>query len=264
MKKSQRNKLVVSHGTINGRRNQKEKHEKGKSESVELNERKIWRNMKEVHAKNSEKKLSDKKNLKTPKTSNPRKPPKVSKIGVKEDKENKNIENKNNLESKKKDKDIITPKTAEESHKHKKHASENKNEALNIKVETENYDNKGADAKSTKRVSLKKKSDVALKDSDSKTITYESNIEHAENSKTPPKTSTPRNNYELRRRGRKSKKSMIYKDEDNIVYSWEKEEDMQKIDDSEFKLPNESHSKKLNFIYWIFKFTIWTLLNFVF
>lgn len=36
---------------------------------------------------------------------------------------------------------------------------------------------------------------------------------------------------------------MIYKDQDHIVYSCEKDEGMQKLDDSEFKLPNETHSK---------------------
>ena len=99
--------------------------------------------------------------------------------------------------------------------------------------------------KSTKRVSLKKKTDIISKESDSKTC--EIKKDNTEAAKTPSKTQAPRNNYELRKRGRKSKKSMIYKDEDNIVYSCEKEEDMQKLDDSEFKLPNESHSKNLHF-----------------
>jgi hypothetical protein len=246
MKKSKGNKNIGCQDAI-WDKIKEIKRKKNKSMSADREDRKNWKSLKETFTKNSEKKLSDKKNLKCLKTSNSRKISKVSKIAIKEDKENKDIENKNTLGSRRRGKESVITKAAEENHKHKKHASESKHEILNIKVETENIEDKAADAKSTKRVSLKKKSDTVLKDSDSKALTNEKVKESVESSKTPPKTSTPRNNYELRKRGRKSKKSMIYKDEDNIVYSWEKEEDMQKIDDSEFKLPNESHSKNLRF-----------------
>jgi len=54
-----------------------------------------------------------------------------------------------------------------------------------------------------------------------------------------PSFEQPKNSYGLRKRGRKPKKSMIYKDEHNLIYSHEKEEEMQRLDDSEFKLPYE-------------------------
>lgn len=55
----------------------------------------------------------------------------------------------------------------------------------------------------------------------------------------------PKNSYGLRRRagGRQPKKSHIYKREENLIYSHEKDEEMNKHDDSEFKLPNEDKSK---------------------
>lgn len=65
-----------------------------------------------------------------------------------------------------------------------------------------------------------------------------------EEMKTPAKVEPPRNSYGLRRRGRKPKKSKIFKEKENFIYSYEKEEDMHKLDDSEFKLPNEHLSKK--------------------
>lgn len=57
----------------------------------------------------------------------------------------------------------------------------------------------------------------------------------------------PRNTYGLRRRGRgrQPKKSHIYKSEENLIFSHEKDEEMNKHDDSEFKLPNEDKSKNL-------------------
>ena len=61
--------------------------------------------------------------------------------------------------------------------------------------------------------------------------------------KKPKDFEHPKNGYGLRRRGRKPKKSMIYKDEDNIILSHEKDEDMNKIDDSEFKLHNQECSR---------------------
>jgi hypothetical protein len=53
----------------------------------------------------------------------------------------------------------------------------------------------------------------------------------------------PKSGYGLRKRGRKPKKSMVYKDKENLIFSHEKDEEMQKLDDSEFKLPNEYRSK---------------------
>lgn len=244
MKKSKlKSKTVGSQSGVSARRLQKDKQDRGKSVNADVESRRHGRSLRELHTKNSEKKLSDKKNLKGQKISNSRKLAKVSKFAIKEDKENKNFENKNIPESNKRDKELILTKSAEEGHKHKK--TQQNIESMNIKIESiDNTADKSSDLKSTKRVSLKKKSDVVSKESGSKAWANETKKEKVETTKTPPKTPAPRNNYELRKRGRKSKKSMIYKDEDNIVYSCEKEEDMQKLDDSEFKLPNETHSKK--------------------
>jgi hypothetical protein len=57
----------------------------------------------------------------------------------------------------------------------------------------------------------------------------------------------PKNTYGLRRRGRgrQPKKSHIYKSDENLIFSHEKDEEMNKHDDSEFKLPNEDKSKNL-------------------
>lgn len=245
MKKSKvKGKTAGGQTGVSAKRLQRDKQDRCKSVSADLEDRKHGRGLREVQNKNSEKKLSDKKNIKTHKISNSRKLAKVSKFAIKEDKENKNIENKNIPESNKKDKDSVLSKSAETNHKHKK--TQQSIEKININVESSDTPaEKSSDLKSTKRVSLKKKTDIISKESDSKTCEIKKDNTEAE--KTPSKTQAPRNNYELRKRGRKSKKSMIYKDEDNIVYSCEKEEDMQKLDDSEFKLPNESHSKNLHF-----------------
>lgn len=55
----------------------------------------------------------------------------------------------------------------------------------------------------------------------------------------------PKNTYGLRarKRGRKPKKSHVYNSAENLIYSHEKEEEMNKLDDSEFKLPNEYKHK---------------------
>mmetsp|Transcript_5206 Transcript_5206/g.5970 ORF Transcript_5206/g.5970 Transcript_5206/m.5970 type:complete len:152 (-) Transcript_5206:2811-3266(-) len=103
-----------------------------------------------------------------------------------------------------------------------------------------------------KRVLLKKRSDTILIESASKISVHESNKENSECIKTPTSSDLPRSIYGLRRRGRgrQPKKSHIYKREENLIFSHEKEEEMNKLDDSEFKLPNEDKSKLIlrNFI----------------
>lgn len=100
--------------------------------------------------------------------------------------------------------------------------------------------------RSTKRISLKKKT---LPESASKLSISGSNKENSEWIKTPSSSDLPRNTYGLRRRGRgrKPKKSHIYKSEENLIFSHEKDEEMNKHDDSEFKLPNEDKSMKPKF-----------------
>jgi len=44
------------------------------------------------------------------------------------------------------------------------------------------------------------------------------------------------------------KKSHVYKSEENIIFSHEKDEEMNKLDDSEFKLPNEDKSRLISVI----------------
>ena len=58
----------------------------------------------------------------------------------------------------------------------------------------------------------------------------------------------PKNTYGLRKRkrGRKPKKSHVYNSSENLIFSHEKDEEMNKLDDSEFKLPNEyKHKAKI-------------------
>jgi hypothetical protein len=98
---------------------------------------------------------------------------------------------------------------------------------------------------SVKRVSLKKRVDPVLNESASKASVIESNKENSELIKTPTSSDLPKNTYGLRKRmrGRKPKKSHVYNSAENLIYSHEKEEEMNKLDDSEFKLPNEHKHK---------------------
>lgn len=107
-------------------------------------------------------------------------------------------------------------------------------------VEIEESDEEPSEKPITKRVALKK-TELALNESASKISINESNKEISESIKTPTSSILLKNSYGLRRRGRgrKPKKSHIYKREENLIYSHEKDEEMHKHDDSEFKLPNE-------------------------
>ena len=96
---------------------------------------------------------------------------------------------------------------------------------------------------SSKRVSLRKKTESVSEPSACKQEVPETPQQEPESEAKSGKFDHPTSGYGLRKRGRKPKKSRIYKDEDNIIFSHEKEEDMNKIDDSEFKLPNEERSK---------------------
>ena len=96
---------------------------------------------------------------------------------------------------------------------------------------------------SNKRMSLRKKTDTVSESPASKQEIAETPKYNSTSCKKSKDFEHPKIGYGLRRRGRKPKKSMIYKDEDNIILSHEKDEDMNKIDDSEFKLPNEECSK---------------------
>ena len=97
---------------------------------------------------------------------------------------------------------------------------------------------------SVKRVSLKKKTQALSNESASKVSINES-IKEQECIKTPSSSRAPKNSYGLRRtkRGRKPKKSHVYNSAENLIYSHEKEEEMNKLGDSEFKLPNEEKNK---------------------
>lgn len=169
MKKTKlKGKTPASHAPVSARRLHKDKHDRGKSVNADADDRKHGRSLREVHNKHSDDKVSDKKNSKTHKTSNSRKLAKVSKFAIKEDKENKNFENKNNLggEAKRQHKDPLVAKAADDGHKHKKLIAD----SISVKVESSDSPaGKPSDAKATKRVSLKKKSDVASKASASKT-----------------------------------------------------------------------------------------------
>ena len=112
-------------------------------------------------------------------------------------------------------------------------------------VEAEISENESECKPVVKRVSLKKRVDPVLNESASKVSINESNKENSELIKTPTSSDMPKDSYELRRRGRgrQPKKSSIYKNEENLIYSHEKEEEMHKHDDSEFKLPNKDKSK---------------------
>lgn len=123
--------------------------------------------------------------------------------------------------------------------KHKK-KYQNKHKSPVKVVEIEESDEEPSEKPVTKRVALKK-TEAVLNESASKISVNESNKEISESIKTPTSSDLPKNGYGLRRRGRgrKPKKSHIYKSEENLIYSHEKDEEMHKHDDSEFKLPNE-------------------------
>jgi len=126
--------------------------------------------------------------------------------------------------------------------KHKKRNIKNSYEK-SIKKEISEDENSGK--QSVKRMSLKKKPATVLVESASKVSMNESVKEESEGIKTPTSSDLPKSSYSLRKRGkgRKLKKSHVYKSEENIIFSHEKEEEMNKLDDSEFKLPNEDKSR---------------------
>lgn len=113
-------------------------------------------------------------------------------------------------------------------------------------ISIESSDGEGEhDKPSVRRLSLKKKEVSIHNESGSKVSVLESNKENSELIKTPTSSVFPGNSYSLRRRGRgrQPKKSHIYKSKENIIFSHEKDEEMNKLDDSEFKLPNEDKRK---------------------
>jgi len=97
---------------------------------------------------------------------------------------------------------------------------------------------------SVKRMSLKKKTQALFNESASKASINES-IKEQECIKTPSSSQALKSSHGLRRtkRGRKPKKSHVYNSAENLIYSHEKEEEMIKLGDSEFKLPNEEKNK---------------------
>ena len=126
-----------------------------------------------------------------------------------------------------------------------KHKRRNIKNSYEKSLKENNTDEEKYEKSTVKRVSLKKKADTTLVESGSKVSVNGSNKENSECIKTPTSSDLPRNTYGLRRRGRgrQPKKSHIYKSEENLIFSHEKDEEMNKYDDSEFKLPNEDKSK---------------------
>lgn len=138
--------------------------------------------------------------------------------------------------------EVIT-KTEDSGSKHKKKYPAKTKSPVKV-IEMAESDDELSDKPISKRVAIKK-ADVLLQESGSKVSINESNKENSECIKTPTSSDLPKNTYGLRRRGRgrQPKKSHIYKSEENLIYSHEKDEEMNKLDDSEFKLPHEDKSK---------------------
>lgn len=115
-----------------------------------------------------------------------------------------------------------------------------------IKEEKDGGQTPSLKASSTKRVSLRKKTESIAASSACKQeyVPCETPKQEPDSDIKGSPFEQPKSGYGLRKRGRQPKKSKIYQDEDNIIFSHEKDEDMNKIDDSEFKLPNEERSKK--------------------
>lgn len=161
------------------------------------------------------------------------------------------IEGKKGLESNEKKKLVqITAKSSSE--KVSKHKTSNSKKLGEKVISIESSDQEEDNQKpSVKRLSLKKKEVPYHTESGSKVSVRESNKENSELIKTPTSSDLPRNSYGLRRRGRgrQPKKSHIYKNNENIIFSHEKDEEMNKLDDSEFKLPNEDKSKEFRNIF---------------
>lgn len=147
-----------------------------------------------------------------------------------------------NEDTDKKDSPLVITKNLENHLKAKKKFIKKSPEKV---VEAEISENESEGKPIVKRISLKKRVDPVLNESASKASVNESNKENSELIKTPTSSDIPKDSYELRRRGRgrQPKKSSIYKNEENLIYSHEKDEEMNKHDDSEFKLPNEDKSK---------------------
>lgn len=115
--------------------------------------------------------------------------------------------------------------------KHKKHPVKLSPERV---VEITESEEEVSEKPSAQRMSLRKKSEYEANESASKASINESKKEQSESIKTPTSSELPKGNYGLRRRGRGRKKFKL---------TPMKEEELNRLDDSEFKLPNEEKSK---------------------
>jgi hypothetical protein len=146
------------------------------------------------------------------------------------------------------DEPMATPDSKTSRHHKRKMMEEGGESAKTLKNADRSSSKKKSEkfTSSTKRVSLRKKMESVSEASAFKQEVPETPKQKPESDIKSSSFEHPKNNYGLRKRGRKPKKSRIYEDKDNIIFSHEKEEEMHKIGDSEFKLPHEERNKLMN------------------